>query len=110
MSEDYSNLLRLLDQLAKYILEAQQKDAATPTNNVRPGGHTQPAERKATSSLLTVEQAAQKLHIGQHAMYALCRRPDFPAMRLNRHTIRIPDGALDRWIEQEATTGWGGDK
>lgn len=51
--------------------------------------------------LLTVAEVAERLRIGQDSAYRLCRQDHFPAMRVGG-LIRIPEDALDRWIEREA--------
>ena len=50
---------------------------------------------------LNVKEAAAVIGIGYMAMYDLCRRTDFPAIRVGRR-ILIPRGALMRWLETQA--------
>lgn len=49
--------------------------------------------------LLTVPQAAELLQLGQDAVYTLCHRPDFPAIRIGR-TVRINRTGLQDWLDK----------
>jgi len=51
--------------------------------------------------LLKVEEAAQRLQISRSLAYELCHRPDFPAIWINAHCVRVSERGLERWIEQE---------
>lgn len=48
--------------------------------------------------LLRVEDAAQRLNISRSMAYELCHRPDFPAVWINRHCVRVSEAALEDWI------------
>lgn len=58
--------------------------------------------------LLTVEEAQHVLGIGRSKAYEMIRRGELPALRMGR-LVRIPRGALRRWIE-EHTEGAGADQ
>ena len=47
---------------------------------------------------LTVVEAASMLGINLNAMYLLCRRPGFPAVRVSPRRIVIPAEALHEWM------------
>ncbi|MDI9422118.1 MAG: helix-turn-helix domain-containing protein [Bacillota bacterium] len=53
--------------------------------------------------LLTVDEMMDLLRVGRTTAYELCRRVDFPTIRIGR-MIRIPESALLRWLEQQITT------
>ena len=44
----------------------------------------------------TADEAATALNVGKSTMYKLCRRADFPAVRVGRK-IRIPIASLESW-------------
>jgi len=52
-------------------------------------------------AVLTVEELQAILRIGRRQAYELCKRPDFPAVRVGR-SIRIPKKALQEWMQSEA--------
>lgn len=47
---------------------------------------------------ITVEEAAKMLGINLNAMYLLCRRPGFPAVRVSPRRIVIPAKGLHEWM------------
>ncbi len=47
---------------------------------------------------LTVEEAARMLGINLNAMYLLCRRSGFPAVRVSPRRIVIPAKGLHDWM------------
>jgi excisionase family DNA binding protein len=49
--------------------------------------------------LLTVEETQHILGIGRSKAYEMIRRGELPALRMGR-LVRIPRGALRRWIEE----------
>jgi excisionase family DNA binding protein len=49
--------------------------------------------------LLTVEETRHILGIGRSKAYEMIRRGELPALRMGR-IVRIPRGALRRWIEE----------
>ncbi len=51
--------------------------------------------------LLRVEEVAKKLQISRSAVYELCHRPDFPAIWIHNHCVRIVEAQLPAWLEQE---------
>ena len=51
---------------------------------------------------LSVEELAKELKIALVNAYALCKRPDFPAVRISPRRIIIPVDALDKWMEGNA--------
>lgn len=53
--------------------------------------------------LLTVDEMMDLLRVGRTTAYELCRRVDFPTIRIGR-MIRIPESALLRWIEKQIAT------
>jgi len=46
-------------------------------------------------------QAARLIGVSLPVMYDLCRRSDFPAVRIGR-AIVIPKTSLKHWLEQQA--------
>lgn len=50
---------------------------------------------------LTVEELADRLRISRDGAYRLCRRDDFPAVRVER-LIRVPADELGRWLENQS--------
>ena len=54
---------------------------------------------KDSPLLLTVPQAAELLQLGQDAVYTLCHRSDFPAVRIGRN-IRINRACLQGWLDR----------
>lgn len=50
---------------------------------------------------LNVSEAAALLGISRPTMYQLCRRDDFPALRVGNRTL-ISKAGLERWVEQQA--------
>lgn len=53
-------------------------------------------------TVLSPKQAAQYLGISEPLIYQLCRRKDFPAVRLSARRIVIPTSSLDTWLSQQA--------
>ncbi len=51
----------------------------------------------AVSDILTVAEAAKKLHIGLNLMYSYTRRPGFPCFKVGKK-IRIREADLEEWI------------
>ena len=51
--------------------------------------------------LLTVPQTAQLAQMGRAAMYALCRVPGFPVVKIGKKFL-IPRDAFLRWMEEQA--------
>lgn len=57
---------------------------------------------------LTVEEAAQALHLGRNTVYELIRTGQIPSLRVGR-AIRIPQAALQEWIQSNTkgtTSAW----
>ncbi len=51
---------------------------------------------------LTVQEAAQALGISTPRVYELCKRADFPAVRISPHRIIIPAASFEAWLERAA--------
>lgn len=56
---------------------------------------------KTEKIALNVTEAAALLGISRPTMYQLCRRDDFPALRVGNRTL-ISRAGLERWVEQQA--------
>ena len=54
------------------------------------------------STVLSPKEAARYLSISEPLIYQLCRRKDFPAVRLSARRIAIPTNSLDDWLSQQA--------
>lgn len=65
-----------------------------------------PASRSSDMELLTVSEAARCLRISRNLTYELIARHELPCVRLGR-VIRIPRGALETWIRDEASQSAG---
>lgn len=50
---------------------------------------------------VTVEEAADMLNLSKPVVYDLCKRPDFPALRVGRK-ILIPADRLREWVNSDA--------
>lgn len=51
--------------------------------------------------ILSPKEAAKYLGISEPLMYELCRRKDFPAIRLTKRRIIIPVASLDAWLANQ---------
>ena len=51
---------------------------------------------------LTVAEAAQALQLSKPTVYALCQRPDFPAVRVGKKVL-IPIDRLQEWLRSESS-------
>ena len=56
------------------------------------------------STILTVPEVCEYLHVSQATIYRLLRRKNLPAFRIGK-TWRFNVGDLERWIEQESLLG-----
>ena len=54
------------------------------------------------STVCSPKEAAKYLGVSEPLMYQLCRRKDFPAVRLSARRIVIPANSLDAWLSQQA--------
>lgn len=54
-------------------------------------------------SMLTVEQAAKLLQLGENKTYRLCNVVDFPVIRFGK-SFRIPKELLRKWVNEKAIT------
>ena len=54
------------------------------------------------STVLSPKEVARYLGISEPLIYQLCRRKDFPAVRLSARRIVIPTNSLDAWLSQQA--------
>ncbi len=52
-----------------------------------------------TQKMLTVEEFRQQTQLSRNLAYELLRRGDVEHVRVGR-VIRIPESAVDRWIER----------
>lgn len=50
--------------------------------------------------LLTIKQTKQYLNIGINAVYDLCKRPDFPVIKIGNKKF-VDWNELDNWIEAQ---------
>lgn len=53
-------------------------------------------------NIYEVEDIQRELHISRSTAYALCKRPDFPAVRISPRRIVIPRDALYQWLHDNA--------
>lgn len=51
-------------------------------------------------NLLTVEEVAPLIRFSEQGLYRAIRENGFPALKIGRQ-IRIPESALQRWIEEQ---------
>jgi len=56
------------------------------------------------STILTVPEVCEYLHVSQATIYRLLRRKNLPAFRIGKNW-RFNVGDLERWIEQESLLG-----
>ncbi len=47
---------------------------------------------------LNPDEVAKKLRVNLNTVYLLCRRPDFPAVRISPRRIVVPADALHEWM------------
>lgn len=57
---------------------------------------------RETKMIYTVEELAEALGIAKANAYALCRQPDFPAIRVSPRRIVIPVDGLKAWMQRNA--------
>ncbi|MCL6563284.1 MAG: helix-turn-helix domain-containing protein [Firmicutes bacterium] len=50
----------------------------------------------------TVEELAKHLRVGRTTAYELCRRPDFPVVRITPHCWRVRAEAVEAWLAEHA--------
>lgn len=46
---------------------------------------------------MTIKELQDTLKIGRNAAYDLCKRSDFPCVKINK-SIRIPKDEFNKWI------------
>jgi len=56
------------------------------------------------STILTVPEVCEYLHVSQATVYRLLRRKNIPAFRIGKNW-RFNIGELERWIDQESLPG-----
>ena len=49
---------------------------------------------------LTIKSAAEKLDCSAHAVRRMIAAGELPVTRLSARRLRIPEAALDRWLER----------
>ena len=54
---------------------------------------------------LKVPELAKQLQLSLPQAYKLCRRADFPVLRLSERNIRIPVDGLRKWLEMTTIEG-----
>lgn len=54
------------------------------------------------SAVYSPKEAAKYLGVSEPLMYQLCRRKDFPAVRLTARRIVIPADSLEAWLARQA--------
>lgn len=59
----------------------------------------------ATKTTYNVREVADILGICLPAVYELCGREDFPAIRVTPRRIIIPVDGLQRWLEEQSGGG-----
>lgn len=57
--------------------------------------------------VLTVPQAATLLGISTRSTYTLCKRADFPVVRLTPNRIGVSRAGLEAWVAAQAGHGGG---
>lgn len=57
--------------------------------------------------VLTVPEAADLLGLSIRSTYTLCRRADFPAVRLTPNRIGVSRVGLEKWVADQVGTGEG---
>lgn len=50
------------------------------------------------SDLLTVDETARYLRLSRTRTYTLISRGEIPAVKVGKRAIRVPRGALERWV------------
>lgn len=58
-----------------------------------------------TPMVLTVPEAATMLGLSVRGTYTLCRRADFPSIRLTPNRIGVSRAGLEEWIAKQAQKG-----
>lgn len=58
---------------------------------------------KANKLAYNAEELSQVLGISRPVAYELCKRADFPAIRISERRIIIPVDALQTWLTTQAT-------
>jgi excisionase family DNA binding protein len=58
---------------------------------------------RAGAEILTPAEAAALLGCSVRTVYGLCRRPDFPVVRLNARCYRIPAWRLRQWLDAQTS-------
>lgn len=53
-------------------------------------------------AVFDVKEAAKYLGVCPATIYSLCKRTDFPAVRVSPRRIIFPVDALNRWLEDNA--------
>ncbi len=59
-------------------------------------------QTKTEKLALSPDELCPLLGISRPVAYELCKRADFPAIRISPRRIIIPLDALQRWLDQEA--------
>ncbi len=59
----------------------------------------------ATKTTYNVREVADILGICLPAVYELCNREDFPAIRVTPRRIIVPVDGLQRWLEEQSGGG-----
>lgn len=67
-----------------------------------------PVGRSDDRLMWNVPEVARKLGIGRNEAYRLVRAGILPSIRLGKR-ILVPRYALERWLEEQARGGHGGD-
>lgn len=49
---------------------------------------------------MTIKSAAEKLDCSVHAVRRMAAAGELPVTRLSERRLRIPEAALDRWLER----------
>lgn len=58
--------------------------------------------------VLTVPQAAALLGISTRSAYTLCKRADFPTIRLTSNRIGVSRAGLEAWVANQVGSNNGG--
>lgn len=58
--------------------------------------------------VLTVPQAAALLNLSVRSTYTLCKRADFPVVRLTSNRIGVSRAGLEKWVDNQVGGNNGG--
>ena len=50
---------------------------------------------------LTLQEVAARLGVSKSTAYEWAHRPDFPVSRITRRNYRVPEDALEQWLNAQ---------